>query len=140
MVTELSTEKSPQPGHQIGLVPDLNVAGVQPAAGQGFIADWDRLERLVIDVYRRGESDEKGGAEGGWLRRAVAERHDGAAMAPHWRGALAGGEALAGDPFLTLTAIPWAADLVGNRRAMQLRSAAREALNRWLLMLWDGAA
>jgi hypothetical protein len=109
-------------------------------AADAFIADWDRLERLVIDVYRRGEADGQDEAEWQWLRGALAGRHEAAALAPHWRGVLAGGEALAADPFLDLLALPRAADLVDNRRAMQLLPAAREALNRWLLALGGGGA
>ena len=45
---------------------------------------------------------------------------------------------LAADPFETLTALPRAADLIDNRRAMQLLPAAREALNRWLLTMGGG--
>lgn len=114
-------------------------AGVPSAhAADAFIADWDRLERLVIDVYRRGETDGQDEAEWQWLRGALAGRHEAAALAPHWRGVLAGGEALAADPFLALLSLSRAADLVDNRRAMQLLPAAREALNRWLLALGGG--
>jgi hypothetical protein len=111
--------------------------GADPDA---FIADWDRLERLVIDVYRRGEADGQDEAEWQWLRSALAGRHVAAALTPHWQGVLAGGQALAADPFLSLTAIPRAADLVDNRSAMQLLPAAREVLNRWLLTLGGGEA
>jgi len=113
---------------------------VQPAAEQDFIAEWDRLERLVIDVYRRGEADGQDEAEWQWLRQSLADHHDSAAHSPDWQGVLAGGEVLATNPFLALTAIPRAADLIDNRRAMQLLPAAREALNRWLLTLEAGAA
>lgn len=102
-----------------------------------FIADWDRLERLVIDVYRRGEADGQDEAEWQWLRSALTDRHDAATLTPHWQGVRAGGQALAMDPFLALTAITRAADLVDNRGAMQLLPAAREALNRWLLALGE---
>ena len=112
--------------------------GLAAADADAFIADWDRLERLVIDVYRRGESDGQDEAEWQWLRQALAERHAAAALAPHWPGVLAGGAALAADPFETLTALPRAADLIDNRRAMQLLPAAREALNRWLLTMGGG--
>lgn len=119
-----------------GLAPPGEGAGKSPnQTADALIADWDRLERLVIDVYRRGESDAQDEAEWAWLRGALIGRSDLEALAPYWQGVRAGGQVLASDPFLALTAIPRAADLVDNRGAMQLLPAAREALNRWLLAL-----
>lgn len=98
-----------------------------------LIAQWDRLERLVIDVFRRGEADGQDEAEWQWLRQNLGGSLDAQAMAPHWQGVLAGGQPLDADPFAALLGIARAELLVDNRRAMQLLPAAREALNRWLL-------
>lgn len=105
-------------------------AGPDPDA---LIAAWDRLERLVIDVYRRGEADGQDEAEWQWLRQTLGRSLDAQALAPHWQGILAGGQVLDADPFVALIGIARAERLVDNRRAMQLLPAAREALNRWLL-------
>lgn len=115
----LRGQVAPQPG-----------GGADPDA---FVAAWDRLERLVIDVFRRGEADGQDEAEWQWLRQTLGAGYDPAALAPHWPGILAGGQVLEADPFLRLLDIPQAERLVDNRPAMQLLPAAREALNRWLL-------
>jgi hypothetical protein len=109
-------------------------------AADEFVAQWDRLETLVIAVFRtgtsRGEDEAAYRALAADLRRryAVVEPE----LAPHRDGVRAGGDTLDGDPFRALLAAPDAAWFVGNRRALQLLPAAREALNRWLLALGDG--
>lgn len=108
-----------------------------PVAGalDSFIEHWDALEALVIAVYRAGRAD--AADEAAWARlRAWLGRHYPdlePALAAQWPGLRSGGRPLAEDPFRALIAIPRATALVGNRPALELLPAAREALNRHLL-------
>lgn len=108
-----------------------------PAAGalEAFIAHWDELEALVISVYRAGHAGPAD--EATWVRLVdtLGRRYPDLApsLAAEWPGLRAGGRPLTEDPFLALIAIPRAAALVGNRPALELLPAAREALNRHLL-------
>jgi hypothetical protein len=103
-------------------------------AVRAFVAHWDALESLVVDVYRAGRAgraeEHAWRALSGWLTRHYPEHAAG--LAVHWRPALG---ASAGDPFLALLALPGAERFVDNRSALELLPAAREALNRWLLAL-----
>lgn len=107
------------------------------AALAPFVDGWDRLESLVIDVYRAGRADRA--AEAAWtaLRAPLAAAYDGVAapLAAHWPRVRAAGRPCAADPFRALLDPPAAAAFVDNRTAMQTLPAAREALNRLLVAL-----
>jgi hypothetical protein len=102
---------------------------------QGWVERWGRLERLAVDVYRRGRV--------GWwtqhlyrrLRRQLISEYANwkDALAGHWVNQTAGGRPLAADPFASLLAIEDAVDLVENWRALRLLPAARQALNEYLM-------
>ncbi len=111
------------------------------AALAPFVAAWDRLEALVIDVYRAGRADRADEAAWAALRASIAAAYDAVAgpLAEHWPQALAAGRPCSADPFRALLDAPSAAAFVDNRAAMQTLPAAREALNRLLVALAEGA-
>jgi hypothetical protein len=104
---------------------------------EAFTRAWDRLETLVIDVYRAGAADAADEAEfdavAAWLREHYPDVAE--VLAGHWAGVKAGGVPLDADPFMAVLDAARAADYVGSRRTMQLLPAAREALNGWLAVL-----
>ena len=110
------------------------------AEAAALLDAWDRLETLVIGVYRLGRAGEAEELElraiRAWMqanyRRYAAE------LEPHWRAVQAGGEPMQVDPFRALWETPAAARWVGDWSSMQRLPAAREALNRWLLALGEG--
>lgn len=100
-----------------------------------FIAYWDRLERLTIQVYRGKLEVDTAGAEFGrvwpWLRQQYGRWQP--LLDPFWRQTKAAGAPTQTDPFLLLLAKQSAAEIPGDWRAMQHLPAAREALNQLLL-------
>ena len=109
--------------------------GVKDAPLTMFVAHWDRLEALVVGVYKGGVATPEDEAEWRevrrWLRGHYAAWEE--ALAPLWPETLVGGMPASTDPFLSLINLPAAADFVANWQAMQTLPAAREALNRLLL-------
>lgn len=99
-----------------------------------FVAAWDRLETLVIAIYRAGAADAADEADFAALRTELEERYPALAadLAPHWPGVRGADGA---DPFRLLLEVPRAAAFAGNRAALRALPAAREALNRWLVVL-----
>ncbi len=100
-----------------------------------FVARWDRLEALVIRVYKQGaarpEDEADYAALRPWLRAHYATYQ--ATLEPLWRDTLVGGQPAGEDPFLRLLHPEQAAGFIGDWPAMQHLPAAREALNRVLL-------
>lgn len=100
-----------------------------------FVAYWDRLEWLTIQVYRAqidaAEAEEEFARVWPWLRRDYGRWR--AALDPYWRQTRAAGEVTQADPFLLLLSLQSPADIEGDWRAMQHLPAAREAINRYLL-------
>jgi hypothetical protein len=100
-----------------------------------FVDQWDRLERIVVGVYRGkievGVAVPEFNQVWPWLR----ERYPGWAetLRPHWQATRAAGEPTRDDPFELLLALPEPAAIRGDWRAMQHLPAAREAINRYLL-------
>lgn len=107
-----------------------------------FVAAWDGLEALVIRVYRSGAADRAAGRQLARLRRRLRRSYPAfrAGLAAYWPAMKAGGEPVGEDPFAALLATRRAADLIDNRRAMQLLPAARQAINEWLLDRVNSAA
>lgn len=102
-----------------------------------FIAHWDRLERLVVAVYKRQQALPVDEAEWAALRPWLLSHypHWQPALAPLWPQTLVGGQLAAADPFAALLTPASAAAFVHNWPAMQTLPAAREALNQLLLQL-----
>ncbi|MCA9971558.1 MAG: hypothetical protein KC425_15145 [Anaerolineales bacterium] len=102
---------------------------------QAFVAHWDRLERVMVQVYREQRTPADARAEfeavWPWLRRAY-EGWEGE-LRPFWQQTRAGGAPTQTDPFRLLLAIERPAAILGDWRAMQHLPAAREALNQLVL-------
>lgn len=100
-----------------------------------FIDHWDRLESLVVSVYRsnaiRSEDEREFNQVWPWLAENYPKWQS--ALRPHWRQATARGQKVKADPFAGLLEVKSAADIVGNWTLMQELPAAREALNRFVL-------
>lgn len=100
-----------------------------------FVEQWDRLERLVIGVYK-GRLD-AGAAQAdfdevwSWLRERYSDVEP--TLRRYWPETRAAGEPTHTDPFQLLLDIPRAASIPGDWRAMQHLPAAREAINRYLV-------
>jgi hypothetical protein len=104
-----------------------------PRLGE-FVAYWDRLERLTIQVYRQKMGVETAEAEFAevwpWLRKEY--RRWATSLEPYWQQTTAAGQPTQTDPFLLLLNKQSPADIPGDGNAMQHLPAAREALNRFL--------
>ncbi len=109
-----------------------------------FVRHWDRLESLVISVYKSGEVDVTARSEfdlvTAWLSEHFANYET--ALARHWstQGTQVDGARDAADPFRSLFEHRQASSFVDDWGAMQTLPAAREALNRWLIELADSPA
>ena len=99
-----------------------------------FIAYWDRLEKLVVLVYRQKLTPLAAEPEfeqvWPWLRRVYGEWAEG--LRPYWQQTKAAGEITQVDPFLLLLDLETPSAILGDWRAMQHLPAAREALNLFL--------
>ncbi len=102
-----------------------------------FIAYWDRLERLIIQVYRQKITVAAAQAEFDevwpWLRQQYGRWQS--TLEPYWRKTTAAGQPTQADPFLLLLEKPSPAAIPGDWRAMQHLPAARETLNQYALSL-----
>jgi hypothetical protein len=100
-----------------------------------FVEHWDRLERIVIGVYRGKLAVEAAAEEfervWPWLRERYPDWAE--ILRPHWQATRAAGEPTRDDPFLLLLTFPELAAIRGDWRAMQHLPAAREAINRYLV-------
>ena len=100
-----------------------------------FIAYWDRLERVVVGVYRAKLDEATAAGEyqavWPWLRARYPRWAE--TLRPHWQATRAAGEPTQIDPFALLLAIAAPTDIAGDWRAMQHLPAAREAINRYLV-------
>ncbi len=101
---------------------------------QSFLAYWDALERLVVQVYRQKLTPEAAQAEYArvwpWLRQQYGNWAE--TLRPYWQQTRAAGVPTATDPFQLLLDIPSPQAILGDWRAMQHLPAAREALNQYL--------
>jgi hypothetical protein len=106
--------------------------GQRDASLQAFIAAWDGLEALAIDVYKAGLASDE--AERVFLALTEQLRALYAVwrkpLSEHWTETLVAGAPTATDPFAALLDMEDAADFVDNWAALQQLPAAREALNR----------
>jgi hypothetical protein len=93
-----------------------------------FVQHWDRVEALVVDVYRRGAAGAEDEAEWRYLRGWLTGRYAALSGPIH-----AADRPEGPDPFRSLLAWPSAGSFAGNRLALGTLPGAREALNGWLL-------
>jgi hypothetical protein len=102
-----------------------------------FVATWDRLEALVIRVYKSKAASQEDEREWSHIHNELIKeyprRKD--ALHPFWQDATIGGERAKDDPFDRLLATSNAHSFVGNWLAMQTLPAARQAINQWLVDL-----
>lgn len=100
-----------------------------------FIDYWDRLEALVISIYKNdaaGSEDERE-YEQVWpwlIENYPVWRSE---FRPYWSQSGTGGGLEREDPFTRLLAAPSAAEIAGDWTLMQALPAAREALNLFVL-------
>ena len=100
-----------------------------------FISYWDRLESLVVYVYRNeaaGREEEREFEHvWAWLNKSYSKWQ--MVLQPYWRQSKTKGHLLQEDPFAHLLAARSPSDFVGDWSTMQRLPAAREALNRFVL-------
>jgi hypothetical protein len=100
-----------------------------------FVVYWDRLEYLVVHVYREkmplDEAADEYAVVWPWLRTQYGRWQP--ALTPYWQQTRAAGAPTATDPFQLLLDIDAPQAILGDWRAMQHLPAAREAINQYLL-------
>jgi hypothetical protein len=100
-----------------------------------FVERWDRLERLVIGVYRGKMDLDMAEPEfqliWPWLRSKYLAWEE--ILQPYWQATRAAGDHTRIDPFRLLLGIDSPKDIPGDWRLMQHLPAAREAINRYLV-------
>ncbi|MGH2543421.1 MAG: hypothetical protein ACRDIB_11510 [Ardenticatenaceae bacterium] len=107
-----------------------------------FVAWWDVVEAIVVDVNRRGIATEEERAAYAEARAELLANYEGVwapRFAPHWPETREVGRTTPGDPFPRILAAENADGFVGNWPAMQALAAARETLNRYILSLEEKA-
>ncbi len=99
-----------------------------------FVEYWDRLEAVVVGVYRQkmtmAEAQAAFDEAWPWLREHYGIWEE--VLRPFWQQTRAGGQPTQLDPFLLLLAFTQPEDIVGDWAAMQHLPAAREALNQFI--------
>lgn len=100
-----------------------------------LVEHWDRLERLVIRVYKgnviRPEDETEYSQLQKWLQGNYPNWQ--ATLQPHWQQAKVAGHPAGQDPFQHIFSHESATTFLGDWNAMQQLPAAREALNRLVL-------
>ena len=110
--------------------------GNREAALATFVAWWDGVEAIVVDVNKRRSATDEERAAYAEARAALLADYDSvwaARFAPHWPLTKEAGAMTPSDPFPRILAAATADDFVRNRRAMQALAAARETINRYVL-------
>lgn len=100
-----------------------------------FVSDWDELESLVVQVFRRKMVTDSEEETYFRLRKRLSNAYPNweVALQPYWQQSRIKGQKEVSDPFLRLLTPNRAADFVGDWEAMKNLPAAREALNNYLL-------
>lgn len=118
---------------------------LRPGAGanalENFVAHWDTVEAIVVDVNKRGTATEEERAAYAAARAALLKEYEetwGPRFAPFWPETIEGGKRPVSDPFPRILAPARADGFAGNWPAMQALAAARETLNRYILSLGEG--
>ena len=100
-----------------------------------FVAYWDRLERIMVNVYREKMTPEAAQPEFDivwpWLWKHYNVWSE--ELRPFWQATRAAGEPTQTDPFQLLLDKTSPDQILGDWRAMQHLPAAREALNQFIL-------
>lgn len=100
-----------------------------------FLDLWDRLERVVVGVYRDKMPLDQALSEYEAVWPPLREQYPAwePGLRPYWQQTRAAGEPTQTDPFQLLLDLPDAPAITGNWQAMQFLPAAREALNQYLV-------
>jgi len=116
---------------------DTLVAQIDDAEAAAFVSYWDRLEALVIRVYKGKEATAEDAEEWAAIRQWLETHypHWREALHPFWQDATIGGKPATSDPFEFLLNVQKAAEFLENWPAMQTLPAARQAINGWLIAL-----
>ena len=100
-----------------------------------FIDHWDKVEHLVITIYKRAaiiDEDRETFAESvRWLQTHYPEWES--EFASYWPSTVVGGRAAPMDPFRRLIDVAGPEAFIGDWEALQYLPAAREALNQYLV-------
>jgi hypothetical protein len=102
-----------------------------------FVEDWDLVESIIIDIYKRGAATRPEAETYAGLRPKLAKAYA-AWMAPlrrYWQGLDAGGRPIEQDPFELVLSRRRADAFIGDWGAMQTLPVARQAINHFLLDL-----
>ena len=112
--------------------------GSQKPDVEHFVAQWDVVEAIVVDVNKRGHATPEERTAYAAARAALladyAERWA-ARFATHWPATREAGQPTAADPFPRILAPETADGFADNWPTMQALAAARETLNRYILVL-----
>ena len=96
-----------------------------------FVAAWDSLEELLIDVFRSREATPEEEGEWAEIRNALRSIYPsvGGQIGSHLRDQPHTGA----DPVSAILSLETVREMIGNRRILQLLPEVREAINRSLL-------
>ncbi len=101
-----------------------------------FVAYWDVVEAIVVDVNKRGQATDEERAAYAEARAALLPEYEhqwAVRFAAHWPETLEAGQRTPADPFPRILAPGHADGFVKNWPAMQALAAARETLNRYII-------
>lgn len=108
---------------------------IDDPALEAFVAGWDNLEALVIDVFKSNVLSEEQQLAYLALQAHLSRAYAGwqQELAPFWHAARVNDLPVEQDPFLSLLEPAAAGEFLGNWAALQILPAAREALNEMLM-------
>ncbi|MFN8423133.1 MAG: hypothetical protein U0470_06980 [Anaerolineae bacterium] len=109
-MTSTSPATNPYTAHLLAQLPP----GGGAVAIAAFVADWDRLETLVIRVFRAGAAGAEDAASGRRCASLAAPCRAFDDLAHHWPLTRVAGEPCAVDPFRALVDVPIAGTFVAN--------------------------
>lgn len=104
----------------------------------GFVAQWDVVEVIVVDVHKRGHALDEELAAYAQARAFLLTNYESIwspRFAAHWPETKEAGHPAPSDPFPRILAPTTADGFVNNWPALQALAAARETLNRYILSL-----
>ena len=105
---------------------------------EAFVAWWDVVEAIVVDVNKRGYATNEESTAYTDARTILLTDYASRwanLFAPHWPNTLEAGQSTPSDPFPRILAPQTANGFVKNWPAMQALASARETLNRYILTL-----
>ena len=103
---------------------------------KAFVEHWDALEMLIIRVFRAKAATAEDERDYTKIRMWLQQHYTAwqADLQPLWQQAMRGGKLSEDDPFLFLIEPAKATEYIGSRAHMQALPAARESLNRFILL------